>query len=108
MRVWDYLIAIPNEGKRDPKVGAKHKKLGLKPGVSDLFLAYPMTSVHGMWIEMKKPRRDFRSENEADNAATEEQQEWITKMNAIGYMAFVCYGADDTIETIKTYLGIQR
>jgi len=106
-RVGEYLIAIPNAGIRSARVGAKFKKMGMKPGVSDLFLAYPSFPCSGLWIEMKKPRREFNTPREAATAVTDNQQEWLDKMNARGYMAKVAYGADEAIAIIKNYLGIQ-
>lgn len=103
-KIGDYLIAIPNEGKRSPKAGNKFKKLGLKPGVSDLFLALPRSGCHGLWIEMKKQRQHFRGIAEQAAAVTESQRDWINRMNRTGYDAYVCYGADEAIRTIKNYL----
>jgi len=106
-KVADFLIAIPNEGQRSPRTGQKFKKLGLKPGVSDLFLAYPVTTMHGCWIEMKKCRKDYRCKSEAENAATEHQKDWLLLMGQQGYFQRLAYGADEAIDAIKTYLGVQ-
>ena len=106
-RVGDYLIAIPNEGKRHPMVGHKMKRMGLKAGVSDLFLAYPVRTTHGLWIEMKKQKRHFDSTSQAINAVRPTQQEWIDRMNEVGFIAKVCYGSHEAIETIKIYLGLR-
>lgn len=106
-KIINYLIAIPNGGIRSPMVGAKYKKLGMKKGVSDLFLAYPVVGMHGLWIEMKKRRKDFSSPHVAGMAATDDQLIWLAKMEEVGYMGEVCYGADEAITKIKTYLGIQ-
>ena len=51
----DWLIAIPNGGKRNAGEAARMKKQGVKAGVSDLFLALPAKRFHGLWIEMKAP-----------------------------------------------------
>ena len=59
----DYFCKIDNEGYRktvvkDGKtipVGLFHAaKMGLRPGVSDLFIYYPTNAYHGMWVEMKR------------------------------------------------------
>lgn len=106
-RISDYLIAVPNEGRRSPRSGNKFRKLGMKAGVSDLFLAYPQNSIHGLWIEMKKQRQHFESERQADNAETVIQKVWRDRMESIGYMGRVCYGADHAIHTICIYLGLK-
>lgn len=55
IRIGDYLIHIPNEGKRGPKAAKDAKRLGLRAGVPDLFLALPKGEFGGVWIEMKAP-----------------------------------------------------
>ncbi|HEV2917589.1 MAG TPA: VRR-NUC domain-containing protein [Candidatus Babeliales bacterium] len=71
------LIAIPNGGKRTRWEGARQKKLGLLPGVSDLFLAIPSRGFGGFWIEMKTE----------DKEPTIEQMFWIELMRHYGYKA---------------------
>jgi len=107
-KISDYLIAIPNEGKRDPKLGSKRVRMGLKKGVSDLFLAYPVGGMHGCWIEMKKRRLHFDTEGEALRSVTEHQKDWQIRMKQEGYFTAICYGADEAMKSISTYLGIQR
>ena len=41
VRIGDYLIHIPNEGKRGPKAAKDAKRFGLSAGVPNLFLALP-------------------------------------------------------------------
>ena len=57
------LFHVPNGGSRAfriSKSGARFspeaqrlKKMGIRPGVSDLFLMLPNAAYHGLWIEMK-------------------------------------------------------
>lgn len=106
-KIKEYLLHIPNEGQRHVAVGQKLKRLGLKRGVSDLFLAWPVASMNGCWIEMKKCRKDYRTEGEAERAVTPEQANWIIQMNEAGYYARVAYGAGEAIIILRTYLGIE-
>ncbi|MFJ5346675.1 MULTISPECIES: VRR-NUC domain-containing protein [Pectobacterium] len=53
IKIGDYLLHIPNEGKRGPKAARDAKRLGIKKGVPDLFLALPRGGYAGLWIEMK-------------------------------------------------------
>ncbi|WP_237402051.1 hypothetical protein [Serratia plymuthica] len=39
IRIGEFLIHIPNEGERGPKARKDAKRLGLRSGVPDLFLA---------------------------------------------------------------------
>lgn len=92
----DYLIHIPNEGKRTQYYGRKLKLLGLKPGVSDLFLAYPTPTFSGLWLEMKRKSKRC--------IITDTQQQWIHKMNAVGYAAYVAHGWEEAKNIIEDYL----
>ena len=105
--VSNYLFAIPNGGNRNVIEAKRLKAAGVKAGVSDLFLSYPSVSVHGLYIEMKKRRKDFSSDAIANLAVTENQKLWIYRMRAAGYMAVVCYGANEAITVVRTYLGIK-
>ncbi|MCK8538228.1 VRR-NUC domain-containing protein [Yersinia ruckeri] len=92
--VGDYLIHIPNEGKRGPKAARDAKRLGLRKGVPDLFLALPRGGYAGLWIEMKalygKP--------------TTEQTKWIDRMIKAGFSAEVCKGFRNAKYSIEYYL----
>lgn len=74
------LFAIPNGGQRDVRVAAKLKAEGVKPGVHDLMLPVPRHGLHGLWIEMKKPK----------GKPSKEQVEWMEAMQGQGYGACVC------------------
>lgn len=94
------LFHIPNEGKRSPRTGAEMKRLGMKAGVPDLFLAVPRMQNNviygGLFIEMKVN----------NNKCTENQKKWIRRLSERGYQCKVCYSADEGIQVIKEYLGI--
>jgi hypothetical protein len=104
------LIKIPNEGKRSWVKGKQMKAEGLKKGVSDLFLAYPIKKsvlssktganqyfYAGLWLEVKKPMEK----------PTKEQQEWLSDCKEVGYQAEWCDSVDGGIDIIKEYLGIK-
>ena len=91
------IYAIPNGGYRN-KIEAKNLKLqGVKAGVPDLFLSFPVDMYHGLYIEMKYGK----------NKPTEHQEEWIKRLEAVGYKCVVCYSATEGIEAIKKYLHIK-
>lgn len=98
----DYLIHIPNGGYRKALEARNLKRQGVRKGVSDFFLPWPTYSnmrlpIYGLWIEMK--RRD-----EKISRLTIDQKKWISKMNELGYLATVAYGADQAMEIFKSYL----
>ena len=90
----ELLFHIPNGGRRDRREAAHLKRLGVKPGVSDLFLPVPRGGYHGLWIEMKAP----------EGTLSMAQKEWLEAMKDQGYVGFVCYGADEACDIIEKYI----
>lgn len=89
-----WLLHVPNERKCTPAQGARLKRIGVKRGVSDLFLPHPVGRYAGLWIEMKTPT----------GRPTDDQTQFITAMRREGYAARVCYGYEDAIRTLQDYL----
>jgi hypothetical protein len=95
LRKW--LFHIPNGGSRNIIEATKLKAEGVKKGVSDYFLPFPMHRRHGLWIELKK--------NDKKTARiTLEQQTWIDDMHMLGYAVTVAYGWSEAREEILSYL----
>ena len=90
-----YLFHIPNGGSRNFLEALNLKKQGVKAGVPDLFLPVPNKTYHGLFIEMKYGK----------NKPTEYQKEWIKYLNSVGYLAVVCYSAEEAINVIKKYIA---
>ena len=72
---------------------------GAKAGYPDVSLPVARGRFHSLAIELKR--------SDHSNKPTPEQLEWIERLRAYGNCAVVCYGADEAISTIKTYLGIE-
>lgn len=89
------LFHIGNGGLRSKSEAVRLKRIGVKPGVSDLFLPAPVGKYHGLWIEMKR-RKGGRLEPE--------QKDWIDRMNRKGYLAVRADGAEEACEIIYKYL----
>lgn len=89
------IVHIPNEGKRSARYGAQLKRLGLRKGFPDLFIPAARNGFHGLFLELKK---------DTSSRPTKDQLSWIRKLNAAGYHATVCYGADEAIQKITNYL----
>lgn len=95
----EYLIHIPNGGSRkDAREGANLKAQGVRPGVSDYFLAYPSKKYHGLWLELKR-------KNPAPAVLTAAQKDWLNKMNLVGYDAQLVYGWEAAKKIIEEYLS---
>lgn len=115
-----WLFHIPNGGGRSKREAGILKAMGVKPGVSDLFLPVPkiidcridqtteggiamidmsgqclFRAMAGLWIEMKAE----------GGRAGEDQLKWIYAMRNAGYEARICVGWEEAVEVIKEYLG---
>lgn len=90
------LFHIPNGGARSIQTAARLKAEGVKAGVPDLFLPVASGGYHGLFVEMKRT---------GGGRVSTRQQEWLDLLNANGYRAIVCHGADEAIREIGRYLG---
>ena len=88
------LFHIPNGGSRQIAEAVHLKRMGVKAGVPDLFLPYPVEPWHGLWIEMKS----------LTGRPTALQKEWIEWLREQGYAAYVCKGAEAAINCLLMYL----
>lgn len=88
------LFHIPNGGKRNVREAARFKRMGVKPGVPDMFLPVPRGKKHGLFIELKAP----------NGRVSDYQSEWLSRLGELGYAAYVCFGADDAWDVLTKYL----
>ena len=88
------LFHIPNGGSRNALEAANLKRQGVKAGVPDLFLPVAKGKYHGLFIEMKWGK----------NTVTDKQDDWLHDLTVQGYKAAVCYGADEAIDVLETYM----
>lgn len=92
--VSNYVFHIANESPRTVIYGALLKKMGMRAGVSDLFIAIPTQKYHGAWIEIKQGK----------NKLTKSQKYFLESMSKKDYYTAVTYGVDETIKVINNYL----
>tara|TARA_R110000803_G_scaffold28011_8_gene65121 strand:- start:9556 stop:9921 length:366 start_codon:yes stop_codon:yes gene_type:complete len=88
------LFHVPNGEKRNRVTAIKLKKMGVKPGVPDLFLPVSRGTFHGLWVEMKKP----------GGTVSTKQLEWVLGLQAQGYRVDVADGFEAARDTIEGYL----
>ncbi len=84
-----------NGGHRHPTVAAQMKAEGVKPGVPDLFLAFPAGVHHGLYIEMKRL---------VGGKLSKEQKVWRDRLTANGYLVVVAAGWEVAKDAIIEYL----
>lgn len=92
------IFHIPNEGKRTGRYGAHLKALGLRPGVSDLFIAKGSHGFHGAWIEIKS----------REGTLSPAQRAFFEDMRAQNYFTAACYSFEEIINTIEWYCFNQK
>lgn len=92
------LFAIPNGGHRHIATAVKLRNEGVRPGVPDLFLAWPKGNFSGLFIELKVKGGRLSSL----------QKDWIKRLSTAGYRAEVCFGPDEVIDIISGYLSDDR
>jgi hypothetical protein len=82
---------IANEGKRARHIAAM---MGLKAGVPDIFMAYPIGPYSGLFIELKiKP-----------NKPSEAQLIMMGQLEGNGYRCHICYTLDEAMDAVNDYL----
>lgn len=91
------MFAVPNGGYvMDPRVVAKLKSEGLKPGVPDIVLPVPRGRFHGLFIEMKR----------GHNKPSDKQEWWLKALEQQGYRCLVCYSWGEAQRMILDYLKL--
>lgn len=91
----DLLFHIPNGGRRDKREAARFKAMGVKPGVSDVFLPVACGGYHGLFIELKAP----------GGRASNCQKKFISLIRNQGYRAEICFGWEQASQVILSYIG---
>lgn len=98
-KLGDYAFSVPNgvfipgDPKRSAMIMASLKRTGLKPGVSDVMIAWPVYPFHGAFIELKRGKEE----------PTDDQQKWLDRMSDAGYYAVCAHGLDDAIRHTEIY-----
>ena len=83
-----------NERRCTPQEGRMLKRMGVKKGISDFFLALPQNGKAGLWIELKV----------GNNKPSKEQQAFLDRKAERGYEAVCVWGTDAARDSIKCYL----
>lgn len=102
-----WMHAIPNGGSRHIAEAVKMVATGVRKGVFDIFLPFPIkhsfniaTVYHGLYIELKKRGR----QNENNGGLSKEQLDFMQYAYITGYCVKVCYGWEEAREAILEYL----
>lgn len=74
--------------------GRKLKRMGVKKGVADFFLALPLYGNSGLWIELKVGKGKL----------SQAQVDFLERKCARGYVAVAVWGEEAAKSVILTYL----
>jgi hypothetical protein len=98
-----WLHAVPNglflgsDRRVKAILGRKAVAAGLTAGVSDLFLPFAASGVHGLYLEMKSARGE----------ESDEQRQFRLDVERLGFRAVVCHSFREACEQIVAYLGLR-
>lgn len=114
----DYSYMVPNGTQlgggrtRRAMYMASLKAQGLKPGVSDIVIAYPIwlptggqCLYPGAYIELKRDVAAYKGPAALKAAVRPEQATWARLMFSVGYFVAVAYGVDHFKELVNSYLA---
>lgn len=90
----DDLHHFANERKCSVQTGRTLKRMGVKKGVADFFLAVGCDGFFGLWIELKVGKGKL----------SPEQITFLERKNSKGYLALSVWGFDAAKELITAYL----
>ena len=91
----ELMYHVPNGGYRNKAEAERFRSQVVKPGVPDIVLPVARGGYHGLYIELKRT---------VGGRVSEEQREWLGKLNAQGYYTAVCRGWEEAKDAIEGYL----
>lgn len=97
----DYLMAIPNGGKRHVVTAVRLKREGVKAGVFDTLLAYPVGIYHGLWLELKR-------EKPGKSIISDAQKSFAKRQSKVGYACSIAYGQEEAWTILIDYLDFSK
>ncbi len=94
----DYIVHVPNGGKRSKRVAAGLKHSGVKSGYPDLVIDIARNGYHGLRIELK---------DESGGTTSDDQKERLQMLSDEGYLAVVRSGYKAAFDELLDYMGIK-
>ncbi len=105
-----WIHAIPNGGARGDDArtrvirGGQLKAEGVRQGIPDVFLPWPMQVWHGLYIEFKKPSVKAKKETSKGGLSIE-QIDFKMYAQSHGYGWTVCYSWQEAVDVVKSYIN---
>jgi hypothetical protein len=92
-RLEPYIFAIEHGEKRDPRIGRKLKRKGVKKGMADYLYAKSNKKYRQLWIEFKHGK----------NKQSESQKTFQKLMESLGDAYIVCYTINEAANALELY-----
>lgn len=108
----EWFHAIHNQGHGDKVRGANAKAEGVRKGVADCFLPWPVWTQSreevviaycGLYIEMKKPTERPKTDK-GKGGMSDEQIKFGEYAKGVGYGFMTCYGWEHAVATLRSYI----
>jgi len=93
-----YCWHTANQRACSPQQGRILKRMGVRAGVSDIFLGMAKGTYHGLFIELKAEK----------GKVSQSQERFIIDMASQGYYCAVCYGYEQAKKVIEWYLELKK
>lgn len=90
----DRIFHIPNGGSRHKLEAINLKRLGVRPGVPDLFVPTANLPYHGLFLELKSKKGRLQPS----------QKDWLAYLEKQHYLCAAVYSFDEAIEVVNNYL----
>ena len=90
------LLYMNYNNPRNKIQGAKLKKMGMRKGIPDLFLALPRGLYSGLYIEIKTPK----------GVLSKSQKEYSVTLQNAGFHWVMCRSFDEFKKEIEKYLEV--
>jgi hypothetical protein len=105
----EWFHAIPNGGSRGDNAksrairGGQLKAEGVRQGVADCFLPYPIGQWHGLYIEMKKPSQRPKKTT-SKGGMSDNQIKFKEYVKSLDYGFMTCYSWQHAVTTLRSYI----
>lgn len=91
-----YAWHVANERRTSISSGRLLKRMGVKPGVSDVMVAIPSGGYHGLFLELKAGK----------GKPTEAQKNFLANVTLQGYLGICVTGFEAAKAAIESYLSL--
>jgi hypothetical protein len=91
----DKWFHVPNGGSRNVIEAVKLKRMGVKPGVPDIWVVIPRGKYCGLIIELKRTK---------GGVVSDDQKRWLSYLQSAGWYTCICKGFDPAVTIIEAYL----